>query len=76
LMTAILTVVRWNVSVIMICTSIMRKNVEHFFRYLLAICTSSENCLFDVFPKLFVGLPVLLVFVFWQHWGLNSVPHT
>jgi hypothetical protein len=48
LMVATLTGVRWNLKVILICVSFMAKDIEHFFMYLLAICTSSlESCLFS-----------------------------
>jgi hypothetical protein len=41
---AIRTVVRWNLSVVLICICCITREVEHFFMYLLAICTSSfEN---------------------------------
>jgi hypothetical protein len=35
--------VKWKLSVFLACICFMNKVVEHFFLYLLAICTSSEN---------------------------------
>jgi hypothetical protein len=60
----------------------MTKDVEHFFVYLLAICTSFMNCLFDSFVHLLIELFVLLVFwVFLSsfffsdgNWCRNSAP--
>jgi hypothetical protein len=52
LMIAILTRVRWNLSVVLICISFMARDDEHFFMF-LAIWTSS-------FEKvLLVQLPIL-----------------
>jgi hypothetical protein len=59
-MMAILTGVRWNVSVVLICISFMGKDAEHFFLCLSAIFTSSlEDCLFSLLAHLFIVLLVL-----------------
>jgi hypothetical protein len=48
LILAILTGVRWNLRVVLICISLMIKDVEHFSRCFSAIQYSSvENCLFS-----------------------------
>jgi hypothetical protein len=44
----------------------MAGDAEHFFIYLLAICTSFENCLFSSFSHLFLGLLILWEFGFWS----------
>jgi len=54
LIVAILTDVRWNLRVVLICFSLMTKDVEHFFRCFLAIQYSSvENSLFSFVPHFF-----------------------
>ena len=51
LILAILTGVRWNLRVVLICISLMTKDVEHLFRCFSAIQYSSvENFLFSSVP--------------------------
>jgi hypothetical protein len=64
LMLTILTSVRWNFNVVLICTSLTTKDAEYFFTYLLAICTSFKSHLFNSFAHLSIGLFVLLLFNF------------
>jgi len=57
LILAILTGVRWNLRVVLICMSLMTKDVEHFFKCFSAIRDSSvENSLFRSVPQFLIGL--------------------
>jgi hypothetical protein len=78
LILAILTGMRWNHRVVLICISLMAKDVEHFSRCFSAIRYSSvENSLFSSVPHFRIGLfgfleSNLLRYIYYIHSSIDK----
>jgi hypothetical protein len=74
-MVTIMIRVCWKLHVVLIFVSFIAKDMEYFFIYLLAVCTSFESCLLNSFAHLLIGFVFEFKF-FWWDWGFNSGIHT
>ena len=64
-----LTSVRWYLTAVLTCISLIMSDVEHLFMCLSAISrSSSEKCLFRPFPAFWLGFLFFWYWVVWAAW--------
>ena len=66
-----LTGMKWHMTVLLICISLIISNAEHLFMYLLVICMPLEKCLFRSSAHFSIGLfavhwVIWAVYIFWK----------
>lgn len=62
--------VNWNFSVVLDYISLMARDIEYFFSYLLALCNSSEKCLCISAEHFLTGSFIVYVGVIFIYWLL------